>query len=790
MASNTNIQLADLDFNSIKANFITYLQGQDVLKDYDYSGSALSTLLDILAYNTQYNAFYLNMVANEMFLDSAIQRESVVSQAKLLNYTPKSSIAPTAIVNMNVYSLATTTKSLTLPRYSKFISEAIDGVNYNFLSTDSITVNTELNTSGPFAAQVDDANMTNYILAAAVGRSPDAALLTESFDGRMLADLFNDGNVSASDALAYLKYSQGRTDLGSGVLDYIVNVFKPKLLSDPTKYSRYLVNAFTSRYASFNNVTLKQAVVGTNSFTVDTTANPTLTFSIPDADIDTDTLSVTVQQSGSNTYYNIYTLAVDYTTLTSNSQVYFLQEGSSGFYEIYFGDNNLGQSLTDGNIVNVSYLSTKGLGGAGANSFTLVDNTGNFGTIVVTPILAATGGKNKESIDSIKFQAPKAYAAGNRAVTKDDYITLIQQNKYGIALDAVNVWGGEEVSPPKYGKIFVAVKPTGGYSLSEQQKSVLINDVIKPISVLTVKPELITPEYIYLIVTANIVFDSRKTTLTSAQIQSLVSQGVINYCNANLNTFNSTFSVGDLIVYIQTLDKSIIGADFDLQLERRILPDLITSKTYSVEFGNPIRRYVDKSIGFPTSFSQYDINGNYYPAVYFEESNDATTSVSYITMTNGGSNYTAPTVTIYGDGSGATAYATVTNGTITGITVTSAGTGYTQALILVTDTTGSGASATATLKSNYTSLRTYYFDGNNIKNILTNATSTSSAGSVDYNNGIVTLTNFIPYSINSSDGYFRIQAYAAERVISSTFSRIITLDSTDPTAITVNVVTK
>ena len=138
-SSNTNIQVADLDFNSIKSNFITYLQSQDQFKDYNFQGSSLSVLLDLLAYNTQYNAFYLNMVANEMFLDSALQRSSVVSQAKLLDYTPKSAIAPTAYINFIANGV--TNPSFTLPQYTNFSSEAVNGVNYNFITTDSTTVN-------------------------------------------------------------------------------------------------------------------------------------------------------------------------------------------------------------------------------------------------------------------------------------------------------------------------------------------------------------------------------------------------------------------------------------------------------------------------------------------------------------------------------------------------------------------------------------------------------------------------------------------------------------------------
>ena len=682
MASNTNIQLADLDFSTLKSNFITYLQGQNVLKDYDYSGSALSNLLDVLTYNTQYNAYYLNMVANEMFLDSAIQRSSVVSHAKTLGYTPRSAIAPTAKINMNVYSVAAS--SLTLPQYTRFISEAIDGVNYTFLTTDSMTVNTNT----------------------------------------------------------------------------------------------------TSQIATFMDVELKQGIYNTNAFTVDLTANPTLTYEIPDEGIDTSSLLVTVQESATNTSIDTYTLADDYTALNSSSLVYFLQEDTKGFFQIYFGDNILGKKLSDGNIINVSYISTKGKAGEGANSFTLLDSIGSVGAIIVNPTLPALSGKDKESIDSIKFQAPKAYATQKRAVTKDDYITIIQQNQYGIALDAVNVWGGEETTPPQFGKILISVKPSGGYSLSEAQKNILINDVIKPYSMMTITPELISPDYIFLLLTSNVQFDAKKTTLTSVQIQDLVKKGVIDYCNSTLNTFNSTFNVANLILYIQSLNKSIVGVDFDVTLQRRILPQLINGKDYNLEYNNPLKRATNQSITFPISFSQYDVNANYYPIVYFEERNDSSTSLSEIILLNGGSNYTNPTVTIYGDGTGAKAYATTINGIVSGIVITDVGSNYTQALVAITDSTGTGAAATATLKENYSKLRSYYFN-NSIKNILV-----QDAGSVDFDKGIVSLTNFQPYSINSSDGYYRVNALAAERFVSSSFNKILTLDSSDVTSVIVNVTAK
>jgi len=462
----------------------------------------------------------------------------------------------------------------------------------------------------------------------------------------------------------------------------------------------------------------------------------------------------------------------------------------TGTYQIYFGDGILGKKLSDGNIVNVSYIVTDGTSSYGANNFVLMDTISGYSNNSISPVTSATQGSSKESINSVKFQAPKAYAAQNRAVTKNDYITLIQQNNYGIALDAVNVWGGEEANPPQYGKIFVAVKPTGGYSLTDNQKQILVNDVIAPISVLTVVPQVVDPIYVYLLFNASVLVDFKKTTLTSGQIQTLITNGIKTYCNANLNTFNSTFVVGDLIQYCQNLDKSIVAVDFDVFLQRRVIPTLNSTQDYTIDLNAPIENGIgDESLQISPSFSTYDSSGNFYQTVYFEIAPDSTTNIDTISVVSGGSGYTSPTVTISGDGTGATATATVENGVITAITVVTGGSNYTQASVVISDTTGTGAAAIAVLRGNYAQLRTYYFV-NGVKNILSGSSHSSAPGTVDFSTGIVTLNSFTPTALNNTDGILRVNGYAANRIISSTYNKIITLDNNDPSAITVNVTAK
>jgi hypothetical protein len=685
--ANSNIQIADLDFNTIKNNLKTFLKSQDTLKDYNYEGSALATLLDVLAYNTQYNSFYLNMVANEMFLDTALQRNSVVSHAKLLNYTPKSAIAPAATINLKVNQV--TQGSLTLPKFTKFMSEAVDGVNYNFVTMDSATV-----------------NVTNGV-------------------------------------------------------------------------------------AQFNNVVIKQGIPTSLSFTVNNTTNPKSSFLINDAKIDTTTLRVGVQQSSSNTYFQVFTQAENFLELDPTSTVYFLQETLNSNYEISFGDGIIGQQLTDGNIVTLSYLSTDGTGAAGANSFALMQSVGGFANTVITPVTAANEGSARESIASIKYQAPKAFSAQGRAVSKEDYITVIQQNKLGFSFDAVNVWGGEENNPPQFGKIFVSVKPTGGYRLTDTQKDRLITSVIKPVSVMTVTPQIVDVDYVYVVLEANVIYDSKKTNLTSAQIQNLVRQGTIYYCNTKLNTFNSTFVIGDLIQYAQNLDRSIVAVDYDLYLQKRLVVKTGSSLSYVADFGNALERSIQtsESVQFAPSFSQYDSNGNFYPNVYLEESPDTSTNVDTVNIIIGGTGYTNPTITISGDGVGAKAFATVVSGVITGITVTEGGAGYTQAVVTITDSTGSGAVATAMLRTDSGVIRSFYFE-NGVKNILSGSTHTSNAGSIDYTNGVITLANFAPYEINDTTGLLYITGYAESRIVQSTHNKVLTLDSTDAGSVTVTVTAK
>lgn len=687
--ANSNIQMTDLDFNNIKNNLKRYLQSQDTLKDYNYEGSALSTLLDILAYNTQYNAYYLNMAANEMFLDSAIQRSSVVSHAKMLNYTPTSAIAPSAVINLKVNEV--TTSSLTLPKFTSFLSEAIDGVNYNFVSYDTHTVNVANNT------------------------------------------------------------------------------------------------------AMFENVTLKQGIPSTLTFTVDSVTNPTYIFEIPENTVDTTSITVTVQDSISNTSSEVYTLAEKLLTLDSSSKVYFLQESLNDTYEVYFGDGILGKKLSDGNVVRISYIVTAGVAAAGANNFVLMDTVSGFSNTAIYPLVETSQGGDKESIASIKLQATKSYSAQNRAVNKNDYIVALQRNSLGISFDAVNVWGGEQNNPPVYGQVFISMKPTGSYKLTDSQKSAIIDEVIKPISVLTVNPTVVDPDYTYLKLNVDVVYDATKTTLTSSQLQSNIQAAIRQFAEDELNTFNSTFNSYNLLNIIQGVNNSIITSEYTLRTEKRVLPSLTTATTYKLYYNSPLEKnmYMNGVDSSPTMQFRNPSNlAEIIDGVYFEEVPTQTDGIESISVINPGFSYQyTPTVTILGDGTGAKATAKIVNGSVTAITVTASGSGYTSAIAEITpvagDTTGRLATAVVNLNGRFGTLRTVYTDTTNVKTVLN-----SNAGTIDYQEGVITLTDFAPYNINNLLGELSISAKPTTSIISSTYNRIITIDPYDPNAVVVNVIAK
>ena len=671
------LQITDLDFDTIKNNLKSYLQQQSEFQDYNFEGSGLNILLDILSYNTHYNAYYVNMAANEAFLDTALLRGSVVSHAKTLGYIPRSSSAPKAVINFTVDSLTSTPETLTIPRGFTFSSSLIDGYSYPYTVVTSKTV-TKSNT----------------------------------------------------------------------------------------------------RF-HFEELDLYQGNLVTYVFTYNQNSNPKSIFTLPDENVDTTTIEVSVNPNSGNSSSEIYNLVTDVLDITPTSKAFFLQEAQNGFFEIYFGDDVVGKKLEDGSSITVSYLVTQGDESNGASVFVANESLGGYSSFEYELVRAASGGSIKEDVDSIKFAARSQFSTQNRLVTFKDYESYILNNYSSI--DSISVWGGEENTPPVYGKVFVSMKPKDNYFISETEKQRIIDEIISPKSIVSVSTQILDPEYLYLIVEADVQYDSTKTTQTENELKTDIRNSIISYKNSNLNEFGAKYVHSKIENAIDITDRNaIVGCETIVRAQKRFKPVLNLSTNYTINFNIPLHRGTITNRLTSTEFNVLDSNGT-VRTVILEETPQSYSGVSSITVSNPGTGYTSePTVTITGDGTGATARAVIVNGKIQTINVTNRGTDYTRAIVTISGGDGYGAAATAVIDARLGSLRTIYYDGNAERQIVA-----SNVGTIEYDIGIITINDLNILSVSSSDGLVRLSIEADEGIIEPVRNTIITIDENDTTSIVI-----
>ena len=509
MAANTYLQVSELDFNDIRNNLKNYLSTQDALQDYNFEGSAIATLLDVLAYNTHYNAYYLNMVGNEMFLDTAQQRDSVVSRAKELGYTPVSSRGATAQIKLTFSGVANTVAQFTIPKNSTFTT-TIDDLTYTYVTTDS---NIVLNSSNTF----------------------------------------------------------------------------------------------------IKTISIKEGTPLTHRFTVDSSG--TQRFILPNKNIDTSSIVVNVQESASDTSKTEYNLATNVKQFYNTSAIYFLQESSDEKYEISFGDGALGRAVKSGNIVIVDYLVNNGPTTNGANTFSIDSMTltgASYSSAAITLVTKASGGHSAESIESIKFNAPKNFQTQNRAVVDNDYQRILLAENAD--LQSVISFGGEQADPAVYGKVYIAVKPYGEdftTNIRKEQIKTSINDRTP----LGIDPVIIDPDYIYIVPTINTYYDATSTTSSETQIISNIRTTVASFSDNNLERFGNKLRFSRFTRALDNITTgSILNNDVSLILQKRIIPSVTTAERQLLKFNNKIRPGTLTSTEFTYSgfaaFLDDDSNGN------------------------------------------------------------------------------------------------------------------------------------------------------------------------------------
>lgn len=512
MSTNKRINIAELEFDQIKRNLKTFMQGQELFSDYDFDGSNMSVLMDLLAYNTHYNAMYTNMALNEVYLESASRRDSVVSLAKSLGYVPRSAVSAKTLVQFSIVGVE---------------------------SADSVYPPIVIPYGTKFSGVKDDQTYTFLVKS----------------------------DISASR------------------------------------------NSSTGNY-NYPDVTLVEGSIVINTFEY----NVTNAFTIPNDNIDIESLIVRIQASPNTTAFETYKLATDYSTVNGESLVYFLKEVDDGKYQLSFGDGILGKELSAGNIINLEYIVCSGSAPNGIKTIYFdgeqVSNGSVAGLVMKESV---NGGRDPESIDEIRFNAPNFYASQNRAVTAQDYEALIRSKVPSIA--ALTVWGGENNNPPVYGKVFISASTITGKTLSYTEQQSIINNVINQYKVVSVIPEFVNPEFIEVQLDVVAYYDPTLTTNNLETIRSLILDNLLTYNNTELKNFNSVLRQSAISRVVEGAERSIVSSVPRVKLYRTITPAYSKNYTYNVNVGNPFVSGTVRSNGFYLSnypyvcFIQDDGNG-------------------------------------------------------------------------------------------------------------------------------------------------------------------------------------
>ncbi len=332
--------------------------------------------------------------------------------------------------------------------------------------------------------------------------------------------------------------------------------------------------------------------------------------------VDRSRLEVSVVSNGVSSKY---ALSTEVSTITSSSRVFYAQENEEGFIEIYFGDGVLGIDLKDGDQINATYVTVDITHADGAKNFSMSDSINGFTQASITTLANATGGAEKESIESIKFKATKFYTSQNRLVTLNDYKAKVSE--YYPNADAVAVWGGEDNDPPQYGKVFISLKPQNSDYLSESEKTDVKNK-LNQINMMTVRPEIVDAEIVKILLTSTFKYNKNDTTLSKGELETLVRNTIINFDNNNLNNFDSIFRHSNLVKSIDDCHESVLSNITNVRLRKNQKITLNKSEGLIINFGNgfyhPNDGYNKASGGILTT-TGFKVDGDTVNTYYFDD---------------------------------------------------------------------------------------------------------------------------------------------------------------------------
>ena len=544
------VNFSNLDFDQIKTTLKTYLKSNSNFTDYDFEGSNLSTILDVLAYNTYITSYNANMVANEVFIDSATLRENVVALARNIGYIPKSRKAARATVSF-----------------------FIDTTNITPIPS-SITLK-----KGPIA-------------------STSGSFGSQSFVYSILEDI----TVPIFDGIA-----------------------------------------------SFNDISIYEGTLLTSNF-VYNTRNVNQRFILPNTGIDTELISVNVKPNEQSTSQVTYIIQDSLFTVKPDSKVYYLQEIENERYELLFGDNKFGKALEEGNYVTANYIVSNGDSANGVNQFTFagrltytrnsVEYTVTSGISLLTTGLISSGGEQIESVESVKKFAPRIYASQNRALTADDYESLIPSKIYP-ETESISVFGGEELIPPQYGKVFISIKPRVGDFLPNLVKE-NIKLRLKKYAVAGIIPEILDLKYIYLEINSKVYYNSNFAP-SSEYVSTVVQTNTTKYSESSeLNRYGARFKYSKFLKTIDESHESITSNITTLQMRRDLRVVLNSFAEYQIGFGNEF--HINNMNGYNIKSSAFRISQVQQNVYLSDVPNTNRTDGSIFLFTLPSANSTNPTI--------------------------------------------------------------------------------------------------------------------------------------------------
>ena len=511
------VNFTNLDFDQIKTSIKDYLRSNSNFTDYDFEGSTLSTLIDVLSYNTYITSYNANMISNEVFIDSATLRENVVSLARNIGYVPRSKTSSRANISFFVDTTDFTTRPITL----------------------TLKKGTVCTSSGIFGGQ-------NYTFTI------------------------------------------------------------------PEDITRPVINGIST----FENVSIYEGTFLVNTFTVDSN-NPNQKFILDNSDIDTQSISVLVRNTQSSTVTRKFSLSNSLLDVDSTSRVFFIQEIEDQRYELIFGDGVFGVKLDNQNFIEVSYVTTNGEDGNGVSSFNfngrIVDNNNrvvNAGISLLTTNTESRGGQNLETIDSIKKYAPRIYSSQNRAVTATDYETIIPT--IYPETESVSVFGGEDLSPPRFGKVFISIKPINGTFVSSQIKDNIKNSLRK-YSVAGIVPEILDLKYLYVEFNSSVYYNTNSAP-SADFLQSIILNNINKYSESSeLNKYGARFKYSKFLKLIDDSNSAITSNITNIIIRRDLKPSLNQFADYEICYGNAF--HINKMSGYnikSSGFTVSSVNGTVY----------------------------------------------------------------------------------------------------------------------------------------------------------------------------------